>query len=86
MSPKSWIKTPRPVFQHTDKVFGPGHCSFVKSPDGKEDWIVYHALVASGEKRRDIRIQPFTWNADGSPNFGKPLPPGTSLTPPSGEN
>lgn len=86
MNPKSWIKNPEPVFSHSDKVFGPGHCSFVKSPDGKEDWIVYHALVASGSRQRDIRIQPFKWNADGSPNFGKPLPPDTSIPVPSGEN
>lgn len=86
MNPQSWVKKPQPVFTHTDKVSGPGHCSFVKSPDGKEDWIVYHAHIAPGKRQRDIRIQPFTWNADGSPNFGKPLSPSTSLSPPSGEN
>jgi GH43 family beta-xylosidase len=86
MNPQSWVKNSQPVFQRTDQVFGPGHCSFVQSPDGRQDWIVYHALIESGQKRRDIRIQPFTWNTDGTPNFGKPLPPGASLLPPSGEN
>jgi GH43 family beta-xylosidase len=86
MNPQSWVKKQQPVFAHTDKVFGPGHCSFVKSPDGKEDWIVYHAHIAQGKRQRDIRIQPFTWNADGSPNFGAPLSPSVSLSPPSGEN
>ncbi|HEY2084108.1 MAG TPA: glycoside hydrolase family 43 protein [Verrucomicrobiae bacterium] len=86
MNSHSWIKTPQPVFAHTDDVFGPGHCSFVKSPDGKEDWIVYHALIARGARQRDVRIQPFTWNTDGSPNFGKPVSPTVSLPLPSGEN
>jgi GH43 family beta-xylosidase len=86
MDPHSWVKAPQPVFEHTEKVFGPGHCSFVKSPDGKEDWLVYHALIAQGRRQRDIRIQPFTWNTDGTPNFGRPLSSSVSLPPPSGEN
>jgi GH43 family beta-xylosidase len=86
MNPKSWIKNPQPVFKHTEDVFGPGHCSFVKSPDGKEDWIVYHAHIARGKRQRDVRIQPFTWNPDGTPNFGKPISPAVVLPPPSGEN
>ncbi|MRS03677.1 hypothetical protein EG832_10740, partial [bacterium] len=39
----SWIKSDDPVFRGTDKVFSPGHNNFFKSPDGKEDWIIYHA-------------------------------------------
>jgi len=85
LDPKSWVKKPEPVFAHTADVFGPGHCSFVKSPDGREDWIVYHAHVGQGTSQRDIRIQRFTWNADGSPKFGVPISPGVALTPPSGE-
>jgi len=86
MNPQSWLKKQQPVFVHTDKVSGPGHCSFVKSPDGKEDWIVYHAHIAKGKRERDIRIQPFTWNTAGDPNFGEPISPSLSLPPPSGEN
>lgn len=85
MSRRSWLKKQQPVFVHTDKVSGPGHCSFVKSPDGREDWIIYHAHTAKGKRERDIRIQPFTWNTDGSPNFGDPISPGSNLLPPSGE-
>lgn len=85
MNPRSWVKKPEPVFVHTKDVFGPGHCSFVKSPDGKEDWIVYHAHIGPGTSQRDVRIQPFNWNADGSPDFGAPVSPGVKLAPPSGE-
>ena len=43
LSADSWTKSPSPVFQGTDEVFSPGHNTFFKSPDGTEDWIVYHA-------------------------------------------
>lgn len=85
LDPKSWVKQPEPVFARTADVLGPGHCSFVKSPDGKEDWIVYHAHVGSGTRQRDVRIQRFTWNPDGSPDFGAPISPGVPLSVPSGE-
>jgi GH43 family beta-xylosidase len=85
LNPQSWVKKSEPVFARTAEVFGPGHCSFVKSPDGKEDWIVYHAHVAQGTRQRDVRIQRFTWNPDGSPDFGVPVLPGVPLPPPSGE-
>lgn len=86
LDPASWRKQPEPVFSKTDRVFGPGHASFVKSPDGKEDWIVYHAAIASGAGwNRNVRAQPFRWNEDGSPDFGEPLAPGALLPVPSGE-
>ncbi|MFI6028158.1 family 43 glycosylhydrolase [Amycolatopsis magusensis] len=85
-----WTKAPDPVFQRNDAhgVFAPGHNGFFKSPDGKEDWIVYHANnSASGgcDMNRSARAQKFTWNADGTPNFGTPVPLGVQLPAPSGE-
>ena len=85
LDPKSWIKKPEPVFVRTAGVLGPGHCSFVKSPDGKEDWIVYHAHIGPGTRLRNVHIQRFTWSADGSPDFGAPISSGISLPSPSGE-
>ena len=85
LNPRSWIKNPESVFKRSSDVFGPGHCSFVKSPDGKEDWIVYHAHIGPDTRERDVRIQRFTWNPDGSPDFGVPVSPGVPLRPPSGE-
>ncbi len=64
----------------------PGHCSFVKSPDGAEDWIVYHVAKFRGAGwNRQVQIQKFSWNADGSPNFGKPISPDVKISAPSGE-
>ena len=90
MNPGHWTKSPNPVFQRNDAngVFAPGHNGFFKSPDGTEDWIVYHANdSASGacDMNRSTRAQKFTWNADGTPNFGIPARLGTTLTAPSGE-
>ncbi|MBS4202036.1 family 43 glycosylhydrolase [Bacillus sp. FJAT-49732] len=84
----SWTKNPTPVFETNTEadVYGPGHSSFVKSPDGKEDWIVYHAAkFKDGGWTRNVRMQKFSWNKDGSPNFGKPVGTQTLLRVPSGE-
>ena len=81
----SWTKS-GPVFAEANGVFGPGHNGFTKSPDGAEDWIVYHAKVDTGPNwNRVIRAQRFTWNADGSPNFGQPVASGVPLRVPAGE-
>ena len=82
----SWVKKGKAVFSRTADVFGPGHASFVKSPDGKEDWIVYHAAKRKGGGwDRNVRIQKFSWNPDGSPDFGTPVSPGAPLREPSGQ-
>ncbi|MBS4196961.1 family 43 glycosylhydrolase [Lederbergia citri] len=84
----SWKKHPYPTFEtNTDAdVYGPGHSSFVKSPDGKEDWIVYHAAkFKDGGWTRNVKMQKFSWNKDGTPNFGKPVGTKTLLRVPSGE-
>lgn len=80
----SWKKREQPVFVGTESVISPGHASFTKSPDGTEDWIVYHAArhLSSGWNR-NTRMQPFQWAADGSPLFGTPVPPGLEIPAPS---
>ena len=85
-----WHKHPTPVFQRNDRahVYGPGHNGFFKSPDGREDWIVYHANDSpSGhcDMNRSSRAQKFTWGADGLPVFGLPDANGVVLQSPSGE-
>ena len=89
MNPASWKQFPTPVFTRSDVngVYGPGHNYFFKSPDGKQDWIIYHAKTSSAYTYagRSTRAQPFTWNADGAPNFGAPLSLDTDIPVPSGE-
>jgi GH43 family beta-xylosidase len=85
LSASAWTKASQPVFQATAEVTGVGHASFMKSPDGTEDWIVYHAHAnpTTFNEDRVIRIQPFTFNGNGTPNFGQPVPPGEVLDVPS---
>jgi GH43 family beta-xylosidase len=85
MQRASWTKS-GPVFQQANDVYGPGHNGFAKSPDGTEDWVVYHAKVDTGPNwNRVIRAQRFTWRPDGSPDFGQPVASGVPLPVPSGE-
>ncbi|SIO54822.1 glycoside hydrolase family 43 protein [Chitinophaga niabensis] len=86
-----WTKSPVPVFTKSinNNVFGPGHNGFFKSRDDKEDWIIYHANVQSGQGcggTRSPRIQRFTWKSDGTPDFGEPVDVSQKLTKPSGES
>jgi GH43 family beta-xylosidase len=91
LNPASWTKMPQPVFKTVTggngSVYGPGHCSFSQSLDGKEDWIFYHAAQYQGSGwTRNIRMQRFTWDANGYPNFGLPMPTGIALANPSGDD
>ena len=86
LSPASYVKT-GPVFQSGNGVFGVGHNGFTTSPDGAEPWMVYHAKTSQqpGWDDRVVRAQKFSWNADGSPNFGTPAAAGQALPLPSGQ-
>jgi len=85
MRAESWVKKPAPVFSRTKDVYGPGHCCFVKSPDGTEDWIIYHVAKFSGAGwNRNLRAQKFTWSTNGEPAFGMPVSTGVALPVPSG--
>ncbi|MBV9988256.1 MAG: glycoside hydrolase family 43 protein [Chitinophagaceae bacterium] len=84
MDPGSWKKSPEPVFtQNTDSsVYAPGHNSFFVSPNGKENWILYHANSKPAQGCggfRSPRAQKFGWKADGSPDFGMPVREGTLI-------
>jgi len=86
MNPADWSKRAKPVFRATEKTYGVGHCSFTKSPDGREDWMAFHAKVDRRPGwRRAIHIQPFGWSADGEPAFGEPVAAATPIPVPSGQ-
>lgn len=90
MNREAWTKTDEPVFQGSAiaHAFAPGHNGFFTSPDGKEDWIVYHANSEANQgcgALRSPRAQRFMWNSDGTPNFGKPVSLLTPIKVPSGD-
>ncbi|MDR2627723.1 MAG: family 43 glycosylhydrolase [Dysgonamonadaceae bacterium] len=91
----NWTKSASEVFYRCDDtssrdgVNGVGHCSFTKSPDDSEDWIVYHVKNRNDntwESGRSTFIQQFTWKADGTPDFGTPVGWGEAVALPSGES
>ncbi len=83
LDPKSWTKSKDPVFQTNEEnsQYGPGHNSFTVSEDGSQDILIYHARnyrEIEGDPlwdpNRHTRAQVFTWNEDGTPYFGVPVP------------
>lgn len=89
LKPDSWKKSSEPVFSKANGVYGPGHNGFFKSPDGTEDWLIYHGNASEKEgcsSTRSLRAQKFTWNTDGTPNFGEPVEAGKPVKSPAGEN
>lgn len=88
VQPSNWKKHPKTVFEKSvqNSVYAPGHNSFFKSPNGKEDWILYHANDKPGQGCggfRSPRAQKFTWNDDGTPHFGVPLKTGEAIAVPA---
>tara|TARA_R110002049_G_scaffold301166_1_gene493046 strand:- start:2952 stop:3347 length:396 start_codon:yes stop_codon:yes gene_type:complete len=45
INPNVWVRSSKPVFNKSteNNVYATGHNSLFKSPDGQEDWILYHA-------------------------------------------
>src|SRR5206468_1914939 len=90
LDPAAWKKSPIPVFWQSPKAgaYGPGHSSFFRSPDGTEDWFLYHANTEPSRgrgNRRSPRAQRFTWKTDGTPDFGRPIAVGVPAARPSGD-
>ncbi|UPL47724.1 glycoside hydrolase family 43 protein [Hymenobacter sublimis] len=90
MLPTSWRKSAQPVFTKnpSGNVYAPGHNGFFVSKDGSENWLVYHANNNPGEgcfDKRSPRMQKFSWNSDGTPNFGSPVAPNMPIRKPAGE-
>lgn len=91
LNPASWKKSAAPVFRQSPEngVYGTGHNSFFKSPDGTEDYILYHARSTLSDPEgmgdtRSPRMQKIGWKSDDYPDFGVPLPTSRRLPKPSG--
>ncbi len=82
LDPKSWTKSPEPVFG-TDEAagqYGPGHNCFVEDEQGRVI-MVYHARNYKeiegdplDDPNRHTRAQLVGWREDGMPDFGTPVP------------
>lgn len=83
----TWTKHPEPVLKSGNGIFATGHNGFFTSPDGREQWIVYHANPAAGmgcTAKRAPHMQKIEWTTSGEPRFGPPAPPTARLAKPSG--
>lgn len=86
LNPASWVKHPEPVLYKTSKIRGPGGPAITKSPDGKEDWLFYHAAQwANSGWRRYVCAQKFFWDENDIPVIGDPIPYGELMSMPSGD-
>lgn len=91
LNPDSWTKSSHPVFKQNPKnsVYSTGNVCFVPSPDGTETYMLYHARKIPNDPpgaldSRAPRMQKITWDEDGTPLLGEPVPLGVSLPKPSG--
>ncbi|KAF4636322.1 hypothetical protein G7Y89_g1753 [Cudoniella acicularis] len=86
--PESWTKSQDPIFKSANGVYGPAGNGFFRSPDGTQDWIVFHVnrKVDGGcDGNRQTFVQKVDWGTEGEPKLGDPAAPGTSMVAPSGE-
>ena len=87
--PESWTKHPEPLLVYGNGVYGPGHASFFRSPDGSEVWCCYHGMPHSNESvtytNRYMHIQKVEFDETGFPVMGMPIGCETPIDPPSGE-
>lgn len=96
LDPSSWTKIEGPLLNKSlnpdDDTLAPGHACTVKSPDGKEDWLIYHAFSGntqsfSGEQEaRCTRALKIEWDANGMPVMGNPVAYDVLQTTPSGSS
>jgi len=91
LDPKSWTKSPRPLFKQSPKnnIYATGNCCFLPSPDGLDYYLLYHARTVENEvlgaiDSRAPRLQKINWTDDGTPILGEPVQDSIPMTKPSG--
>ncbi|KFI47494.1 family 43 glycosylhydrolase [Bifidobacterium biavatii] len=65
--PSAWTKHDKPILSKGHGIYGPGHNSFVESPDGRQTLMIYHsARWSGGGWNRSVRFQPVTFDKNGA--------------------
>lgn len=81
---ENWQKHDKPIMQSANGIYGTGHNGFAKSPDGSQDYIIYHAARWQGSGwNRSVRIQPIYFDNKGQIKSIEPI--ATEQLLPSGE-
>jgi GH43 family beta-xylosidase len=85
----SWVKRPEPILTAGNGVYGPGHASFFRSPDGSELWCAYHGMQESPDPAkgapRHLHLQRVGFDGNGCPYLGLPVGREAEQLPPGGE-
>jgi GH43 family beta-xylosidase len=87
----SWAKSSQPILHSNAAagIYGPASNGWFTSPDGKQTWVVFHAVndpAGNCGLERDVYAQPVSWSADGTPQLGgEPVPLTTPIRVPSGD-
>ena len=63
-----------------DKVLGPGHNSVIRGPDGRTDFVVYHAWDP-GRTARRLCIDPLEYTPEGPRCIGPSTEPRSLFIP-----
>ncbi|GAC1387636.1 MAG: family 43 glycosylhydrolase [Candidatus Saccharimonadales bacterium] len=70
LNPNHWKKLAEPIFSSRDGHAGPGHASFILTPDETAGWMIYHtARQPKAGWDRQVRIVSFNINEDGTLRF-----------------
>ncbi|MGG1516666.1 family 43 glycosylhydrolase [Paenibacillus oryzisoli] len=86
LNPNSWTKMSTPILSGNSTILAPGHNGLFKSPDGTEDWMVYHARQAPWNSNDwNWVAHKMTWDANGFPEIFTPDTWGVTVNGPSGE-
>jgi GH43 family beta-xylosidase len=76
------------------ELYGPGHCSVTKSPDGEEDWMVFHAVKVANDGAETLSavgwdrmtlLHRVSWTPDGHPRMERVTGTVAEMTLPSGQ-
>ncbi|MCR5792108.1 MAG: family 43 glycosylhydrolase [Lachnospiraceae bacterium] len=87
MRASDWTKINHPIFEKNNvSTYTIGHACFVKSPDKKEDYVIYHATKNAGDcwNGRGVRVQRVYWNEDNTPFLGTAVNYDSKVELPSG--
>lgn len=87
LSRTAWTKSPTPVLSSANGVFATGHNGFFRSPDGREQWIVFHGNPNANlgcTARRAPYLSRVRWTASGEPMIESPSAPDKRIAKPSG--
>lgn len=81
---ENWYKYPQPLVTQSGELCGTGHNCFTTSPDGKTNYIVYHAYVGNTTKGgRYMIAEEYTFTENGvkiGKGNGNPAPLATVFT------